>query len=201
MRNKTAPPRLNQRILLRSRLFHLLDKAENASGIWLSGPAGSGKTSLIASYLVDRQIPAMWYRIDMDDNDISNFFYYLGLAAKPFMKSQSPDLPLLTPEYMPGLDSFITRYFDTLCCHLTSATWVILDNFQHIADDSFMVQQLARIMAQIPMDLKIVVVIRQDPPPVMARLRANQRLNHMQGHQLALSADECHQLAKKLHVS
>ncbi len=58
---------LDQRILLRRRLFSLLDKMENASAVWLSGPAGSGKTSLIASYLADRKIPAMWYRIDTDD--------------------------------------------------------------------------------------------------------------------------------------
>lgn len=75
MLTKVTAPKLKKNLLTRERLFDCLDQADHESAIWLAGPAGSGKTSLIAGYLKQRQFPAIWYQIDSGDNDISNFFY------------------------------------------------------------------------------------------------------------------------------
>ena len=68
-------------VLERSRLFHLLDIRGKASVTWISGPGGSGKTTLAASYLDARNLPCLWYRLDDDDTDIATFFYYMGLEG------------------------------------------------------------------------------------------------------------------------
>lgn len=49
--------------------------------VWVSGLAGSGKTTLITSYLDSRHVPCLWYSIDRGDGDMATFFYYMGLAA------------------------------------------------------------------------------------------------------------------------
>lgn len=78
---KITRPRLSD-VLHRPRLFRLLDRCRKAPVTWISGPAGSGKTTLVASYLDARKIPCLWYQMDGGDADLATFFYYLGLAAK-----------------------------------------------------------------------------------------------------------------------
>jgi len=53
----------------RKRLFEALDKLRRQPLIWVSGPGGSGKTTLVSSYLEDRKIPCLWYQVEEGDKD------------------------------------------------------------------------------------------------------------------------------------
>lgn len=64
----------------RERLFHLLDRGRDRSIIYISGPPGSGKTTLVGSYLDARKLHNLWYRIDESDADVASFFYYMGAS-------------------------------------------------------------------------------------------------------------------------
>lgn len=79
--SKTAEPRLSA-VLPRRRLFGAIDKARRCPLVWVTGPAGSGKTTLVSSYLKARRVPAVWYRIDPLDGDLGRLFHHLsnGLA-------------------------------------------------------------------------------------------------------------------------
>jgi ATP/maltotriose-dependent transcriptional regulator MalT len=82
--------------------------------IWVSGPPGCGKTTLVSSYIEARKLPCLWYQIDEGDTDPATFFYYLGLAAKRAAPRKRKPLPLLTPEYLQGISTFTLRYFEEL---------------------------------------------------------------------------------------
>ena len=109
--SKTALPR--------ERLFQLIDRCRDKKIIWISGPAGSGKTTLAASYFQSRNAPCLWYQLDEGDADISTFFYYMGLAAKKASPRSRLSLPLLTPEYLLGIPVFAKRFFEKLSEKLT----------------------------------------------------------------------------------
>ena len=96
------------------RLFRLLDEGMKQPVTWISAPAGSGKTTLVASYLDERKLPCLWYQVDRSDDDAATFFYYMGLAAKKAAPRYKRPLPLLTPEYLLGLPTFTLRYFEKL---------------------------------------------------------------------------------------
>ena len=51
-------------VLPRKRLFALLDQRRSSSVVWVMGPAGSGKTTLVSSYLDARDIDCLWYQVD-----------------------------------------------------------------------------------------------------------------------------------------
>ena len=74
----------------RQRLFRLLDEYRDTPVTWISAPAGSGKTTLVASYLSNRKLKSIWYRVDEGDGDIAAFFYYMGLAAKRRRRGNDP---------------------------------------------------------------------------------------------------------------
>lgn len=78
---KIAAPRVG-RAVARGRLFRLLDRGCREPVIWISGPAGAGKTCLVSGYLEARQLPCLWYQIDLRDGDPATLFHYLTLASK-----------------------------------------------------------------------------------------------------------------------
>src|SRR4051812_17114829 len=93
-----------QGLFARKRLFALLDQARLKSAVWISAPAGAGKTSLITSYLETCKLLCLWYQVDAGDVDLATFFHYLGCAAQALAPRKRP-LPSLTTEYLPGLET------------------------------------------------------------------------------------------------
>ena len=55
---KLARP-ITDGLLERPRLFEVLDQACHKPTVWVSAPAGAGKTSLVSSYLENRQLPCL----------------------------------------------------------------------------------------------------------------------------------------------
>src|SRR3990170_4052556 len=115
--SKITPPLLSD-IISRKRLFRQIDAGLKRPILWICGPPGSGKTTLAASYIQNRKLPCLWYRLDEGDEDAGSFFYYLELAAKkaaPQKFSRTRDqLPSLSPESMLALPTFTRQYFRTL---------------------------------------------------------------------------------------
>lgn len=72
-RAKISPPRLHS-VIPRERLFRLLDNGSPVT--WISSPAGSGKTTLVAGYARDRGLPVAWYHVDETDTNEATLFYY-----------------------------------------------------------------------------------------------------------------------------
>ncbi|MEW6377197.1 MAG: hypothetical protein AB1502_15580 [Thermodesulfobacteriota bacterium] len=111
--SKITPPIVTE-VFSRKRLFNQLDHMRKRPVIWVSEPPGSGKTTLVASYLDARKVPCLWYQIDEGDSDPSTFFYYMGMAAKRAPPRKRKPLPLLTPEYLQDIPTFTYRYFEEL---------------------------------------------------------------------------------------
>ena len=132
---KITFPRLG-RVLPRNRLFTQLDDARQRRIVWISAPPGAGKTTLAASYLVERSLQSLWYQMDEGDADIASFFYYMGLAAKKAGPHLKKSLPLFTPEYALGLPVFTRRYFEQLYSGMKAPFVIVLDNYQTVPTDS-----------------------------------------------------------------
>lgn len=118
-------------IFERPRLFILLDKHRTKRVVWVSAPAGSGKTTLVASWLQSRRkLPCLWYQVDERDGELASFFHYLGQAARQASPRNKRPLPLLTPAHIPGVETFTRRYFEELCRRFKPPFALVLDNYQ-----------------------------------------------------------------------
>ena len=187
--NKISVPELPE-IVPRERLFKLLDQKKHHQVTWISGMAGSGKTTLVASYLAARNVPCLWYRIDEGDCDLSTFFHYLGLAVKKATPRKRKPLPIMTPEYFLGVSVFSQRYFENLSTRITPPFFIIFDDYQRIPSPSPFHDVLKDGFSKISGDIHVIVVSRTDPPPAFAAMVANNRMRIIDSNNLCLNLEE-----------
>ena len=175
--------------LQRERLFDRLDAARRCPVVWVSGPAGAGKTTLVSSYIESRNFRSLWYQLDAGDGDMASFVYYLGEGLKSAAGSRSK-MPVLSPEYRRALPEFTRRYFREVFQRLGQPALLVLDNFQDIGEHTETHAMLAVACEEVPQGCNVVIVSRMGPPPRFARLRATQRLSEIGWPALRFSVDE-----------
>ncbi|MGV8122235.1 MAG: hypothetical protein AB2L14_20935 [Candidatus Xenobiia bacterium LiM19] len=61
-------------IIKRQRLFDHLDSLHDKPITWITSPAGSGKTTLVSSWLSERNFHSLWYQLDEGDAHLADFF-------------------------------------------------------------------------------------------------------------------------------
>ncbi len=182
-------------VFQRDRLFRTVDEARKKPITWVSAPGGSGKTTLVASYLHSRRLPCLWYQADQEDGDIATFFYFMALAAKKAAPRHRKPLPLLTPEYLYGVTAFTYRYFEDLYKRLKTPFILVIDNYQDVPVDSALHERLCEGLSRVPEGISIVIISRVDPPPAFARLRANGLIAPLTWQEVRFSLDETRALA------
>jgi DNA-binding SARP family transcriptional activator len=182
-------------VIQRERLFRRLDQARHRPVIWISGPAGSGKTTLASSYIEARALPCLWYQVDAGDADLATFFYYLGLAGKKASPRSRRPLPALTPEYLLGVPEFSRNFFESLCRRVGSPATLVFDNCQLVEEDASIYVALLAGLNRLPEDTTLVLLSRADPPACFARLRANRELTLIGWEDLRLTFEEFEELA------
>ena len=192
---KLSQPRLSAP-LLRERLFTQLDALREHPVIAVVGPPGAGKTTLVASYLGSRNVPAIWYQLDAGDADAATFFYYLRLALQDAAPGSGPALQLLTPEYLQDLAGFSRRFFRQVYACLTQPAVVVFDNFQDVPDGSPFGAIVREALAEIPNGINVLLCSRSDPPPDFARFVINERMVVLDWDELRLSLEEVREIAE-----
>ncbi len=183
------------RVFPRTRLFSLIEE-NHAPLVWITGPAGSGKTTLLSSYLEEKKVSCLWYQLDRGDADIATFFYYMGLAARKAASGRMKSLPLLTPEYLRAIPVFTLRYFESLYSGLGASTLIVFDNYHEVPEDSALHRVFREGFSNIPGGVRIVVMSRSRPHPVLARMLADNRMKIVGWEDLRLTPGESREILR-----
>ena len=80
--SKLFIPPLRPSLVPRPRLVQFLNEGLHTKRklTLVSAPAGFGKTTLVAAWLKQIEVPAAWLSLDEADNDLPRFLAYLAAA-------------------------------------------------------------------------------------------------------------------------
>src|SRR5574341_513731 len=192
---KTTRPVVGS-IVDRERLFARLDASPGRTVTWISGPAGSGKTTLAASYVEKRGLRCLWYQVDPDDADVATFFHYLGHAARKLSSEGAQSLPAFVPEYGSNVGAFARSFFRELFALPKRPFALVLDNLQALPQESALHTVLDSAFGQIPKGCCVVVTCRSEPPPSFARLRVTGEMICVGWQDLRVTPEELCKIAE-----
>lgn len=182
-------PNLRNNLVHRAELINQLNAGLYRKLTVISAPAGFGKTTLVSEWVANCGRPVAWLSLDESDSDAIRFLNYLvgtmqtvnehiGQAVQDALKStQHPDIDALLIPLMNDIATTSTPFL------------LVLDDY-HLVDSSIIDNALAFLLNQLPPQLHMVIITREDPQLPLARMRVRDELTELRVAELRFTVDE-----------
>jgi len=167
----------------------LLKDSHWASVILVSAQAGSGKSTMVSSWLSEQKRSYSWYSLDEWDNDLTQFFALLIAGIKSIDEQASERLEQLRDAYQSiGFEAFLKAFIYQL--HAIDHPFILVfDDYQLIQNNQIH-HVLRTILEHLPSSMQLVLLTREDPPFPLAKLRADKRLLELRISHLRFTEEE-----------
>lgn len=196
---KIQVPPLPANVIPRARLFSALDRGlePNLRVTLISAPAGYGKTTLLNSWIRERDLTAAWLSISEGDNDPARFGDYLLAALKA--ANLVSDLPSHGGSTQSD-DDFQRDILIPVINDLSqrASQWVFVLDDYHLIHETSVHSQIDFLLRNLPPNAHLYIATRADPPLPIARMRGRGQFNEVRMRELQFSSEETLDLFKLL---
>lgn len=164
--------------------------------IFVSAPAGFGKTTLLSDWAKKNGHPVAWLTLDTNDNDATRFLAYL-LAALQLIESDLGEglLDALQSTRPPAPETLLTSLInqaDMLANRDQDAVGdfiLVLDDY-HVITDEAVFRAVAFLLDHQPANMHLVIATRSDPPLPLARMRGMGMITELRQIDLQFTEEE-----------
>ena len=195
LQTKLFVPRSRRGLVPRPRLTEHLDRGAASKLMLVSAPAGFGKTTLLAEWLLagparpTNEPSAAWLSVDRGDNDPATFWTYVIAALQTVAPGVGADtLTLLQEPQQTPIEAVLTTLLNDLGA-IASDIVLVLDDY-HVIDSRDVQDGMAFLLDHLPPRVHLVIAGRADPDLPLARLRARGELIEVRAAELRFTPDE-----------
>lgn len=200
---KVLIPRRRSPTLRRPHLFDALYRAFDHRVATIVAPAGYGKTTLLAGFAQEAEMPVCWYALDPSDAEPRTFLTYLINA----IRRRFPSWGARTEAVLRESDSSPTALGHVIGALVNEIIEDIPDRFVLILDDVHVLDGspavlgvLNQLLQYLPENCHLGLAGRALPElPGLPRLRASRELARVQASALALTDDEVRSLLTEVY--
>jgi LuxR family transcriptional regulator, maltose regulon positive regulatory protein len=185
---KLHVPTLRPGYLPRARLTERLAEGMAGELVLVCAPAGFGKTALLADWARRSQRQVVWLSLDPGDNDPARFWRYLATALDPACAGIAGQVAALLRGPQPPLEAVVTAVINALAAQPDQVA-LVLDDY-HLIEAAAVYDSLLALLERQPVQLRLVLAGRADPPLPLARLRARGQLAELRERDLRFTAEE-----------
>ena len=187
---KLHVPRPRTRLVPRAHLIERLQQGMACQLTLVSAPAGFGKTTLLAQWLIESEIPVAWLSLEAEDNDPTRFLSYL-IAALQVLDAQvgTMALEMLHTPQPPSPEDVFAVLTNDLAVREAGDFALVLDDYHVITADPVQ-RGMIFLLEHLPPHVHLILASRADPPLPLARLRAQGQLCEVRTADLRFGAAE-----------
>src|SRR4030042_4435784 len=158
----------------------------------ITAPAGFGKTTLVASYIVNCGMPIAWLSLDKDDNQVERFLSYLVAALQETDNTIGGGAAqLLAAARQATPEAALTSLINDLDS-ASGEIVLVLDDYQFISSQAVH-EGVAFLLEHCPNTFHLVIASRSDPPLPLVRLRARGKMVELRATDLRFTELEAAQ--------
>jgi LuxR family maltose regulon positive regulatory protein len=192
---KLRSPRPRSGWVPRTRLVQRLRSGTERELVLVCGPAGFGKSSLLADWSRIDQRDVAWLSLDTGDNDPVRFWRHITAALDGVRPGVADRVgPLITGAASTSIDVAVTALVNELAVAPDDVALVVDD--YHLIEAAEVHRSLEFLLDHLPSALHLVLASRSDPPLPLARLRARGQLTEVRAGDLRFTPDETAELLR-----
>lgn len=186
---KLKMPSPRRGYVVRRALFDQLSGCADMGVIFVCGGAGTGKTTLLSSFIHETKLKNVgWLSLDASNANVYSFWNYFAAAVGAFLDDSDGFLELLRSNFDTShMENLLTELINRLCGD--EDYYIVLDDVHCIRDEA-LTRTLEFFIGAMPENLHLFMLSREDPPVYLGELAVSGRLLYIDGRQMELSPEE-----------
>ncbi len=209
IKTRITPKKLTDKIVSRERLLSKFRDNSGKNMIFVTGPAGYGKTTSVLDYLNSEKKPYAWFHVSSDIESFYGFINYFIHALRVLktdfgektleLVSSLVQSNLLSIDEAGSINSVMGTFVNDFVSDFTDETYMVLDDLHNIPEGSWLNAAINSLIGNFPANLHIIITSRSEPGFNIAKLKAKRNLLIIDSDDLNFTLDETEKLVTDIY--
>ncbi|MBY0148836.1 BTAD domain-containing putative transcriptional regulator [Neobacillus niacini] len=204
IQTKLRIPVIKDEFIRRAKLTQKMKKIPDYPLTIIHSGAGFGKSTALALFMRDENIPGCWYSISSMDDDILPFLSYIIHSIRGYNPGFGQEIETYTEtmdRYIREEDlNYLCSLFINEILEIKSEITLILDDYHQIEHSYTINSWIEKLLEHIPSNLHLVISSRSRPGwKYLTKMRVTGRLLEITREDLVLTLDEMELLLTDLY--